>query len=311
MMKCFLVLLFIFYSKFNKTYSFSTNIRKTSLYSNPSYYYENPTNKPYTIQNYGSKQHSRLNLFESPPIGENFFETALLVNLPIATLLVLGKQKSLTSTGLAHSTALGIGLFTFLGFNGWAVGVLYFVLGSIATKVKMKEKEKLGIAEKRGGARGPENVWGSAASATICAMASYIYPEYAEIFRLGFVTSFATKLSDTVGSEIGKAYGKTTYLITNLQLVPKGTEGAVSLEGTVAGVIASVILGSLGLGLNVISTVESFEIVVFSAFFATTIESFIGAVFQDDVKWLNNELVNLIMTLIGASTAMTIQLLFF
>lgn len=39
------------------------------------------------------------------------------------------------------------------------------MLGSAVTKIKMKEKEEAGIAEKRGGARGPENVWGSAGSA--------------------------------------------------------------------------------------------------------------------------------------------------
>ena len=36
-----------------------------------------------------------------------------------------------------------------------------------------------------------------------------------------------------------QAYGKTTYLITSLKLVPRGTEGAVSLEGTVAGLAAA------------------------------------------------------------------------
>lgn len=36
-----------------------------------------------------------------------------------------------------------------------------------------------------------------------------------------------------------QAYGKTTYLITNLKLVPRGTEGAVSLEGTMAGLGAA------------------------------------------------------------------------
>eukprot|EP00854_Cymbomonas_tetramitiformis_P013834 gene13834-16349_t len=43
------------------------------------------------------------------------------------------------------------------------------------------------------------------------------------------------ELSDTVSSEVGKAYGKTTYLSTTFKTVPRGTEGAVSLEGTVAG----------------------------------------------------------------------------
>jgi uncharacterized membrane protein len=34
---------------------------------------------------------------------------------------------------------------------------------------------------------------------------------------------------------IWQAFGQTTYLITTFKLVPAGTEGAVSLEGTVAG----------------------------------------------------------------------------
>ena len=59
----------------------------------------------------------------------------------------------------------------------------------------------------------------------ICAMLTYFIPDYAEVLKVGFVASLATKLSDTFGSEIGKAFGKTTYLITTLALVPKGTEG--------------------------------------------------------------------------------------
>ena len=54
--------------------------------------------------------------------------------------------------------------------------------------------------------------------------------------RVGYVCALATKLSDTWGSELGKAFGKTCYLITSMKLVPRGTEGAVSAEGTFAGV---------------------------------------------------------------------------
>jgi uncharacterized membrane protein len=39
--------------------------------------------------------------------------------------------------------------------------------------------------------------------------------------------------------QVGKAYGKTTYLITTFERVPAGTEGAVSLEGTLAGVVGA------------------------------------------------------------------------
>lgn len=32
------------------------------------------------------------------------------------------------------------------------------------------------------------------------------------------MASFASKLGDTTSSEIGKAYGRTTYLVTSLQV---------------------------------------------------------------------------------------------
>ena len=42
-----------------------------------------------------------------------------------------------------------------------------------------------------------------------------------------------------------QAYGQTTYLITTMQRVPRGTEGAVSAEGTAAGAAAAVLFAGL------------------------------------------------------------------
>jgi uncharacterized membrane protein len=36
------------------------------------------------------------------------------------------------------------------------------------------------------------------------------------------------------------------YLITSLKVVPRGTEGAVSIEGTIAGLLASILLAFVG-----------------------------------------------------------------
>lgn len=67
---------------------------------------------------------------------------------------------------------------------------------------------------------------------------------------MGFVASFASKLADTTSSEIGKAYGRTTYLVTTLQRVPRGTEGAVSAEGTAAGVAAAAVVAGMAVALG-------------------------------------------------------------
>lgn len=67
--------------------------------------------------------------------------------------------KLLTPQGFVHSFALGTSLWTTLGWRGWTLCVAYLFLGSAVTKVRFAEKEKRGIAEGRGGRRGPENVW--------------------------------------------------------------------------------------------------------------------------------------------------------
>lgn len=47
-----------------------------------------------------------------------------------------------------------------------------------------------------------------------------------------------------------QAYGKTTYLVTTLKRVPRGTEGAISLEGTVSGIISAVFLAIIAVFFN-------------------------------------------------------------
>lgn len=65
-------------------------------------------------------------------------------------------------SGLVHAFALGTMLWTALGWRGWTICVAYLFLGKTVMKVGFDEKELHGIAEGRGGRRGPENVWGSA-----------------------------------------------------------------------------------------------------------------------------------------------------
>lgn len=230
---------------------------------------------------------------------------ALALNTAIATVGQLKGQKMLTPSGLVHSWALGCMLWGSLGWRGWSYGTVYLLGGSRVTKIGKKKKERLGIAEGRGGRRGPENVWGAAATAAACALASARWTAHAELLRVGFVAAFATKLSDTCGSEIGKAYGKTTYKITTLKPCPPGTEGGVSLEGTIAGIIGSILLSAYAVAIGIVSRAALLPSVI-AAFVATNCESLIGAAAQDKVSWLTNEVVNFILTVIGAATGIGI-----
>lgn len=237
----------------------------------------------------------------------NGWLVALLLNSLLLAVGWVAPKKLLTPAGMIHGWILGVLVWGCLGWQGYAVVMFYFLVGSAVTKVGMAEKEAAGIAEKRSGARGPENVWGSAATATVCAIGVGIAQATAmtdliPFLLLGYVASFATKLSDTSASEIGKAYGQRTFLITTLQPVPRGTEGAISLEGTLAGFVASVAIAGLAWAVGIVSP-SGIAICIVAAFVATNLESLIGATLQTSLDWLSNELVNVLNTTIGAIVA--------
>eukprot|EP00542_Grammatophora_oceanica_P018043 CAMPEP_0194048076 /NCGR_PEP_ID=MMETSP0009_2-20130614/26706_1 /TAXON_ID=210454 /ORGANISM="Grammatophora oceanica, Strain CCMP 410" /LENGTH=224 /DNA_ID=CAMNT_0038693879 /DNA_START=482 /DNA_END=1156 /DNA_ORIENTATION=+ len=215
----------------------------------------------------------------------------------------------LTTAGYYHAMALGTGLWATMGWRGWTLNVVYLFLGQAVTKVKFEEKTKLGIAEGRGGRRGPENVWGSALTCLICAIISSrgktVFGVSPALFNLACVASIATKLSDTFASEIGKAYGKTTFLITTFERVEAGTEGAVSAEGTAAAMVGGLLISLYGYATGLISSWNGVGISTIAAFLATNAESLIGATMQgkSGLDWMTNEVVNFINTVIGAGLA--------
>ncbi|XP_042418391.1 protein VTE6, chloroplastic-like isoform X2 [Zingiber officinale] len=231
----------------------------------------------------------------SPPTWNSAIASNLFVFIVGSPILLSG----LTISGMGSAFLLGILSWRAFGPSGFLIVAAYFAIATAATKLKIAQKEALGIAEKRGGRRGPGSVVGSSASACVCALLSInnmCGALFARFWQLGFVACFCTKLTDTVSSEIGKAYGKTTYLATTFKVVPRGTEGAVSIEGTVSGVAASIVLAGIAYSMGQIANFG---------------ESLIGATLQDkdSFQWLNNDVVNIINISIGSILAMLLQLL--
>jgi len=234
---------------------------------------------------------------------------AVGLNTVLLVIAWLAPKKLLTPAGYLHAWVLGVIVWGTLGWQGYLVVMFYFLVGSGVTRIGMVQKEAAGIAEKRSGTRGPENVWGSALAGAICALGTLLLgTPYQQLLLLGYVASFATKLSDTSASEVGKAYGKRTFLITTLEPVARGTEGAVSLEGTLAGVVASAALSFVGWGVGLIN-LTGVVFCVIAAFIATNLESLIGATLQSQFDWMTNEVVNVINTLIGAIAAVLLLLM--
>lgn len=231
-----------------------------------------------------------------------------LIALGLNTLLIALAQRAplLTPAGWSHAAALGTVLWGCLGWRGWLAVVLYLVLGSLVTRLGLRQKQARGLAEARGGRRAPANVWGSAATGASLALLTALLPAAAPRLLVGFAASFSAKLADTCGSEIGKRWGRTTLLITTLRPVPPGTEGAISAEGTAASLVGGAAMAALMLALGLLEGWGDWLLVSLVALAATLIESAIGAGLQRRSTWLSNELVNAIQTTIAALLAMAL-----
>jgi len=227
---------------------------------------------------------------------------ALLLN----TVLIAVAQRAplLTPGGWVHAGALGTILWGCLGWRGWVAVVAYLVLGSLVTRLGLREKQERGLAEARGGRRGPENVWGSAATGACLALLIGAGVEPRSLLLVGFSASFAAKLADTFGSEIGKRWGRRPVLITTLRSVPSGTEGAISLAGTLASAAGSVLMTLVIWQLQLLPSISVSLVVMLIGLLATLAESLLGALAQDRFRWLSNELVNALQTLLAAVMAM-------
>jgi uncharacterized protein (TIGR00297 family) len=239
---------------------------------------------------------------------------AIGLNSILLLIAAIVPKKLLTPMGLAHAWVLGVVIWGGLGWQGYAIVLLFFLVGSGVTRIGKSRKEAAGIAEARDGARSPKNLWGAAATGMLCtlgilAIDRELLPlSWRGLLLLGYVASFATKLADTTASEIGKAYGKQTFLITTLQPVPRGTEGAISLEGSIAGIGGGLLIAIVGYAVGAID-LNGIWICTIASFIATNIESVIGATLQVKFDWLSNELVNAINTFIGAIVAISIAIL--
>lgn len=223
---------------------------------------------------------------------------AALVNAALAA--VAYKARTVDASGVVGGFLVGFTIWAFLNWQGFLLLLSFFVIGSACTKLGYKRKAAQNLAQEKGGRRGARHAFANAGVATACALFAAL-TDYPVLFGMAFAASFATAAADTASSEIGQLLGRRTFLITTFRPVPRGTEGAVSLEGTLAGIAASLVIAALGALLGLYPWMGVLPIVV-AAFVGTTFESVVGAALEKR-QLLDNEALNFLNTLVGALVA--------
>jgi uncharacterized protein (TIGR00297 family) len=205
--------------------------------------------------------------------------------------------------GAAIGAVIGMMVFIGTGWQGWTLLLVTFLAAAAASRLGLKRKVLLGIAEERGGRRGPGNAIANTGVAAIAAVIA-LTGHSADAARLAFAAALTAGGSDTIASEIGKAWGRRTWSITSLAHVPPGTSGAMSLEGTMAGFAGAFGLGATAVALGLVP-VEWLWPVVIGATAGSLLESWLGATLEAP-GILNNDMLNFINTAAAAVTSLAL-----
>ena len=216
----------------------------------------------------------------------------------------LGYQAHTVSRSGAFAGALvGAIIYAGGGPGAWTLLLVTFLAASITSRVGLARKQRLGIAEERGGRRGAGNAIANCGVAAVAAVAAVTTP-YASASLVALVAALTAGGSDTVASEIGKARGRSTFLVTTFRRVQPGTPGAMSLEGTAAGLAAALALAAIGAALGLIPA-SAIPAIVAGATAGALIESALGATLEGP-GILNNDMLNFINTAIAAAVALVL-----
>lgn len=226
----------------------------------------------------------------SGSLAAAFLVTGILAGFAYALGMV-------SRSGALGGFGVGAVIYASLGLPGFAVLALFVVGGSALTRLGYRSKERRGIAQTHEGRRGARNALANCGVALLCALLATLIPS--ETFAAAFVASLGAAFADTAESEVGQLYGRTPRLISTLRKVSPGTDGAVSLPGTLAGLAAAGLTALLGLTLGLVAGPEAALLVTLAAFLGTVVDSLVGAL----APRVGNELTNVLGTLAAAVLA--------
>jgi uncharacterized protein (TIGR00297 family) len=213
------------------------------------------------------------------------------------------RAKTVSMSGFIGGVLVGTIIYACGGASAWVLLLTTFIVASVASRLGLARKQRLGIAEERGGRRGAGNALANCGVAVMAAIAAATTP-YAPAALAALVAALTAGGSDTVASEIGKAWGRSTFLVTTFGRVKAGTPGAMSLQGTIAGVLAALGLAAAGTALGLIAA-SAIVIVVISATAGALVESALGATLEGP-GILNNDMLNFINTAVAAVVALVL-----
>lgn len=233
-------------------------------------------------------------------------------HLPAILIILLAGLASFFARKLSFAGAIAGAIIATACYTGggWRLlGCLaaFFVLSVLATRVGGRTKIISGLAERDGGPRLAGQVLANGSVPAICALAVLFFPDHSRVLLLAAAAGFASATADTLSSEIGNAYGSRYLDLVSLKPGTRGSNGAISLEGTMAGLAGSFVPAAIAIIGN--GTATELCVIVIAGNLAGLFDSFLGGTLENR-KLMTNDQVNFLNTAFGSGVAVLLYSIF-
>lgn len=259
-------------------------------------------------------------------IGRAILGFALAVMISAAAM----RTKALTESGAAASVLVGTLVITLGGWTPALLLVLFFLSGSLLSRISSLRNPEVGASFAKGGRRDARQVL---ANGVLPAFFSLLITAAPGLDGLaGVLGSLAAATADTWATELGVLSVRPPRRITDWRVVPAGTSGGITLLGTVASLAGALLIGAAASLLR--GSIDLLPVAALSGGMGSALDSVLGATlqaryfcsscgmhteqhpihaicggqtsFSGGVRWLDNDVVNLLANASGAIIALVL-----
>lgn len=247
------------------------------------------------------------------------------------------RRDMLSRSGVVGTMLVGTIVFGFGGIPGSSVVIFFFVSSSLLSHLESDRKQRVATDKfSKSGRRDLAQTLANGGVGAVAALAYRLHPRHPSWLLAAFVGAFATATADTWATEVGTLSRAEPRLITSGHKVPPGTSGGLTSVGTAAAAVGAFLLSAVaalttrqgafqntpvrrvliaaGLGGGIAGA-------LFDSLLGATVQQVrycprcmseterlihgcgTGTVPLRGWAWLNNDMVNLLSTAIGAAVA--------
>ena len=223
-----------------------------------------------------------------------------LNNVIVGLILSAGVIASIRWKKLTVPAALTGGLIGWLVFagggnTGLVLLAAFFVMGTVATGWKKKEKGPAAQTTRTMG-----QVLANGGVAALAGLSILIFPAHRQLLEIGLAGSLASATADTLSSELGTVYGRRFYNILTWRRDQRGLNGVVSIEGTLIGIAGAAVIALLHAITH--GWHAGIWIIILSGTIGNLTDSILGAALERK-GYIGNNMVNFLNTLIAGLLA--------